>query len=316
MGSPSRAELLAGVPLFAGLPEQSILALAELATEATFPAARNVVTIGEAGRSLYIIVEGRVQVLYPAKSQEVELARMGRGEFFGEMALLNNEPRSATVRTLEPTRTLVLSTESFRDIVRGFPEVSLKLLDTLSRRIRNADEQMGGLSEQVLRDPLTGLLNRRAFHERLQEEADRARRYGDQFSLILMDADRFKAINDTFGHDIGDEVLRWLGRILIEHTRVADSPFRIGGEEFAILAPAAGPEVARAVGERILRTVAEARPPISVDLRVSLSGGYVTCPDHGRNPDLLFHLADQALLRAKEAGRNRLADPVIPPPTG
>ena len=312
MDTSTKAEHLGRIPLFADLPASDLTALAALTSEASFPASRNVVTIGEPGRSLYVIIEGQVRVIYPAKSQEVELARLGPGDFFGEMALLNDEPRSATVRTQIPTRTLVLSTESFREVVRHHPDVALKLLNVLSRRIRNADEQVGGLTEQMLRDPLTGLLNRRAFHERLQEEADRARRYGEQFSLLLLDADHFKSINDTFGHDTGDEVLRWLGRLLIEHTRVADSPFRIGGEEFAIMAPAAGPEVARAVAERILRTVAESRPPTAAQLKVTLSAGYVTCPDHGKNPDLLFHLADQALLQAKEAGRNQLGHPLPP----
>ncbi|MSR22379.1 MAG: GGDEF domain-containing protein [Gemmatimonadetes bacterium] len=227
------------------------------------------------------------------------------------MALLNDEPRSATVRTLEPTRALMLSKDDFREVVRSSSGLALRLLEVLSKRIRSADAPMGGLSEQALKDPLTGLLNRRAFHERVAEEANRARRYGDRFSLILMDVDQFKSVNDTLGHDVGDEVLRWMGRVLTEHTRAADSPFRVGGEEFAILAPAAGPEVARAVANRIRTTIAESTPPVESALRITVSGGYVTCPDHGRDADSLYHLADQALFRAKIEGRDRIADPQV-----
>ena len=308
----SYAGLLTRIPLFAGLTAEEVDRLQGLTTEAGFPAGRNVVTVGEPGDSLYIVVSGSVQILYPGLNQDFELARLGPGDFFGEMALLNDEPRSATVHTLEPTTTLMLAKDDFRQVVQSSSGLAFRLLEVLSRRIRSADAQMGGLSEQALKDPLTGLLNRRAFHERLAEEGDRARRYGDQFSLILMDVDQFKLVNDSLGHDVGDEVLKWLGRILTEHTRAADAPFRVGGEEFAILAPAAGPEVARAVGNRIRATIAESRPPVGSELKLTVSGGYVTCPDHGRDPNSLYRLADQALLRAKDQGRNCIADPEIP----
>jgi diguanylate cyclase (GGDEF)-like protein len=213
---------------------------------------------------------------------------------------------------MEPTQVLSLSKEDFRSVVGSSTGLALKLLEVLSRRIRSADEQMGGLSEQALRDSLTGLLNRRAFHERLREETNRAVRYGDTFSLILLDVDRFKAVNDTLGHDVGDTVLRWVGRILAEHTRAADTAFRVGGEEFAILAPAAGPEMARMVGDRIRTTIGEATPPMSQELKVTVSGGYSTCPDHSQEAEQLYHIADQALLRAKEEGRDRISDPLVP----
>jgi len=304
--------LLARVPLFSGLSQAEIAELDLLTVEANFPEDRNIITIGEPGDALYVLIEGTVAVLYPGQEQEFELARLGPGDFFGEMALLNEEPRSATVRALEPCRALVIEKEDFRRLVSSSGTVSLKLLDILSRRIRYADEQMGGLSEQALRDPLTGLLNRRAFHERLSEEANRVRRYGEIFSLIILDVDHFKVINDSRGHDVGDEVLRWIARVLNELTRAADAVFRIGGEEFAILAPAASAEVARSVGNRIRATIGEARPPVEGDLRVTISAGFATCPDHGRHPDFLFHLADQALLRAKAGGRNRIEDAIVP----
>ncbi len=305
-------ELFAHIPLFSGLSTAQLKVVQAATSELEFGPGENVVTIGQRGNTLYLIMEGQVQVLYPARSQEFELARLSAGDFFGEMALLNEEPRSATVRTLEPTRVLALAKEDFRKIIRESSDVAVELLRVLSVRIRNADEQLSGLSEQALRDPLTGLLNRRAFHERIAEEGNRAQRYGDHFGLVLLDVDRFKSVNDTLGHDAGDELLRWLGRVLMEHTRVADSPFRIGGEEFAILAPAATPMVARAVAERIRAIVEESRPPLVAEVRITLSGGYAACPLHGNRPEELYHIADQALLRAKENGRNRIADPVVP----
>jgi len=284
--------------------------LAEVIRPQSYPPETDIVEIGEPGHSLFLIVEGTVQVLYPARSSDYELARLTEGDFFGEMAILNSMTRSATVRSVESVKVMVLEKDDFQRIMAGSPTVAAKLLETLSVRIRNADEQLSGLSDKAMRDPLTSLLNRRAFHERLAEETDRSNRYGDQFSLILLDIDRFKSVNDNFGHDIGDEVLRWVGRVLTEHTRAADTPFRIGGEEFAILAPATPAHVAFSVSERLISLVAEARPPVELDLKITMSAGYGSCPDHGSTATTLFSLADQALLRAKSKGRNQVCHPM------
>ena len=117
----------------------------------------------------------------------------------------------------------------FTRIVMESPNVALKVMEALSVRIRHTDEQISGLSERSLRDELTGLLNRRSFQDRLAEECDRGRRYGDAFALVVLDLDHFKRVNDTFGHDVGDTVLEWVGRLLGDHTRGADVAFRIGG---------------------------------------------------------------------------------------
>jgi diguanylate cyclase (GGDEF)-like protein len=276
-----------------------------------FAAGDSIVEIGEPGRSLYLLVDGMVQVLYPSRTSDFELARLGPGEFFGEMALLNDKPRSATVRAITAVHALVLGKEDFRAIVRETPQLGLQLLAALSIRIRNADEQISGLSEQSMRDPLTGLLNRRAFHERMSEEIDRTRRYHTNFALLVLDVDGFKGINDTLGHDSGDRVLAWIGRVLLEHTRAADAPFRIGGEEFAVLCPSTDVSVARTAAQRLVELVAEAHPPAGIGVHITMSAGYAACPQQAATFEDLFYLADQALLRAKENGRNRVEDPNV-----
>ena len=305
----STAELLARVPLFKGLGDQDLQLLAEATRVVNFTAGETIVEIGEPGRSLYLVTEGQVLVLYPARTAEFELARLGPGEFFGEMALLNEKPRSATVRSVGDVSALVLDKTEFRSLVLDRPHVALELLEALSVRIRQADEQISGLSDQAVQDTLTGLLNRRAFNERIAQEVDRTRRYGEDFSLVLLDLDHFKSINDTLGHDVGDQVLTWIGRILTEHTRIADMPFRIGGEEFAVLCPATPAELAQMVAQRLVDIVGEARPPIGRELRVTMSAGHATCPDHGEGVEALYNVADQALLQAKREGRNRVMAP-------
>ncbi len=304
-----RVDFLRRVPLFKDLETPDLERLAAAVRPQSFPPETNIVEIGEPGHSLFLILEGTVQVVQPARSADFELARLTEGNFFGEMAILNSMPRSATVRSVDPVKVLVLEKDDFQRAMADSPSVAWQLLETLSTRIRNADEQISGLSDKAMRDPLTGLLNRRAFHERLTEEADRARRYGDQFALILTDIDQFKSVNDTFGHDVGDEILSWIGRLLVEHTRSADTPFRIGGEEFAVLAPATAGEVAFAVSRRLVSLVGEARPPVDLDLRITMSAGFASCPEHGTRPTTLYSLADQALLKAKSAGRNTVCEP-------
>jgi len=307
----STIELIARVPLFQQLPEGDLGRIVAATHRVSFERGKIVVEIGDPGRSLFLIVEGTVQVLYPARSADFELARLGVGDFFGEMALLNDKPRSATVRTLEHVEVLVLDKDDFRSIMRESPDVAFRLMEALSVRIRNADEQISGLSDKAVRDPLTGLLNRHAFTDRIAEELDRARRYEEIFSLILLDLDHFKAVNDTIGHDTGDEVLAWVGRLLIELTRAADVPFRMGGEEFAILCPATPCDVAHAIAQRLVEVVSEARPPIKQELHITVSAGYSACPDHGASREDLYYVADQALLRAKKEGRNCVCAPEV-----
>jgi diguanylate cyclase (GGDEF)-like protein len=305
----SNAELIRQVPLFHQLPEADLERIVAATHRVSFDPGEVVVEIGDPGRSLYLVVEGTVQVLYPARSADFELARLGTGDFFGEMALLNDKPRSATVKALEAVQALVLDKDSFREIIRDAPDVGLRVMEAMSMRIRNADEQISGLSDQAVNDPLTGLLNRRAFRDRMAEEIDRCRRYQEVFSLVLVDLDHFKGINDALGHDAGDEVLSWIGRLLTELTRAADVPFRIGGEEFAILCPATPGDVASSVAERLVEVVREARPPIRRDLHVTMSAGYSSCPEHGSSREDLYFVADQALLRAKREGRNCVRAP-------
>lgn len=278
----------------------------------SFPAETKILKMGEPGHSLFLVTGGAVRVLYPARSADFELARLESGECFGEMALLSEMPRSATVESVDEVELLVLEKEDFRRILTESPPVALKCLEMLSMRVRNADDQISGLGEQAMRDSLTGLLNRRAFRERLSGESDRSIRYGDSFALILLDLDRFKSINDTFGHDTGDTVLAWIGRLLTEHTRAADAPCRVGGEEFAILAPATNADVAAALCQRLVETVAEAKPPVDFELKVTMSAGYAACPEHTSSPEKLFNIADRALLKAKKEGKNQFCHPTAP----
>jgi diguanylate cyclase (GGDEF)-like protein len=160
-------------------------------------------------------------------------------------------------------------------------------------------------------DALTGVANRRRFMDRLAKEVERANRYGRPLSLLGLDLDHFKRINDTWGHPVGDEVLRRTGAILRDLGRDTDVPARLGGEEFAVLLPETEVGGATALAERIRRRIAaeeievEGRERFNVTVSVGVAslGGAAT---DGR---ALLKAADDALYRAKEMGRDRVCLP-------
>jgi len=152
-------------------------------------------------------------------------------------------------------------------------------------------------------DPLTRLLNRRAFVNRLDGEVARAGRYGRSFGLVIADLDDFKQLNDRFGHAAGDEALVAFGNALVDSLRKPDDAFRIGGDEFALLVSEATEEDTRQVVARVeavLGEVAARGEPWAADL--SASFGCAACPEVAQDSQSLFRLADQALYDAKRSG--------------
>jgi two-component system cell cycle response regulator len=176
-------------------------------------------------------------------------------------------------------------------------ELQAKLLDSNRK-----------LEELTVTDPLTQLRNRRAFEQELATQFERARRYGRALSLIMVDIDHFKSINDTYGHPAGDAVLQELARILERDTRSSDLVARLGGEEFAVLLPETALFEAVQVAEKIRAAVAsEELRAGGAAIRVTISAGAANVP-HSEVPSAaeLVQAADQALYRAKENGRNRI----------
>jgi len=158
----------------------------------------------------------------------------------------------------------------------------------------------------ALRDPLTRLGNHRAFHEELDRQVAAALRYGVPLSLLLIDLDEFKAINDGRGHATGDRVLRGFGELLGVALRRADRAFRIGGDEFAVLLPHTDLDGARIVARRLLTQSLEPTLRIGDGEPLSFSGGLSALPELGLGPAQLFAQADAALYAAKRGGRTEV----------
>jgi len=169
-------------------------------------------------------------------------------------------------------------------------------------------ERLENLSFQSEHDPLTELHNRRAFERILKLELQRATRQGSYLSLAVLDLDNFKKINDTYGHPCGDEVLVALAETLVQNKRTYDLAARLGGEEFALILPGAGPSKAKDMLTRLLQIFGETAidctgldTPITVTFSAGVASTRTKTPI---KPNELMTLADKALYMAKEQGKN------------
>jgi two-component system, cell cycle response regulator len=180
-------------------------------------------------------------------------------------------------------------------------------LDLLLARTRTLLEFKAYLDvceEAAFTDHMTGLANRRRFERQLEREVGRTMRFGHPFSLLMIDIDKFKDLNDSFGHDAGDDAIRRIGRVLREGTRGIDLAARIGGEEFAVLLVETSQEGAVEVAER-LRLAIKALE-LTSGCQITASFGVAVCPvDAQTAPDIL-KAADVALYEAKRSGRDRV----------
>lgn len=165
-------------------------------------------------------------------------------------------------------------------------------------------QRQAELERLTLTDPLTGVGNRRKLDEDLAREVSRVRRYGGKLSFLIADVDRFKCVNDTFGHETGDAVLHTIAHALRANVRDTDLVARYGGDEFCVVMPGTGRSDARAVAKRIQARLEQTIVP-SLGRAVHASMGVAQLED-GESADSLLNRADLALLRAKKKGRNRV----------
>jgi diguanylate cyclase (GGDEF)-like protein len=187
-------------------------------------------------------------------------------------------------------------------------------LDSAYKEIETSNAQ---LKEFSFKDEVTGLYNRRFFSIRLEEEVSRYRRFDHPVSVVLLDLDGFKAVNDELGHAAGDETLRGMAEILLKHSRGINVLCRYGGDEFAILLVETSKAGARLYADRIRYVLPTFR--FGHGRRITASFGIASLPeDVAPSPDELIRAADEALYAAKRAGKNRVSvyeDVVAGPPT-
>jgi diguanylate cyclase (GGDEF)-like protein len=205
----------------------------------------------------------------------------------------------------------------FNELSQQLNEANLKLqskVEAADRRLLETNQQLKQLNDEFkllsITDPLTGLYNRRHFDELMETEVGLSNRHGDPNSILLIDIDHFKAINDTYGHYVGDAVLKAMTSTLQANLRRTDAICRIGGEEFAVLCKRADADGAMEIAEK-LRSIIEVTPMLPEDddeLLITVSIGVASVPFNARDitPKQLYQEVDKALYYSKNNGRNRV----------
>ena len=177
----------------------------------------------------------------------------------------------------------------------------------LHNQIQKIDDLREKLREQANRDSLTGLFNRRYLEGTLERERARCRREGAPLTMLMIDVDHFKMVNDDYGHQAGDEVLRVLGKLLLENARTEDIVCRYGGEEFLLVLPKMPLDIALDRAAQLLKFVQETSVSYGeMRIRTTVSIGVATTPAHADSAEALLKCADKALYQAKARGRNRV----------
>ena len=200
-------------------------------------------------------------------------------------------------------------TTHFSRMIATLQEFSEQLQSRVEARTQELNEANKKLELLSLQDPLTGLYNRRFFDEHLKREYERATRYQHAFTVVMIDVDLFKSINDTYGHAVGDEVLKEIASYLKLATRATDVVARIGGEEFCVLLPECQPNAARAFFERVRIDLAQIQYQAEDEqFQATCSFGVASLNELSSSHEELLSWADTALYQAKERGRNQVVE--------
>ena len=210
-----------------------------------------------------------------------------------------------TAETAERVDIEAMNAGALDYLVKG--EITPRMIERSLRYALKLAETLDALRRMATRDQLTGLLNRREFERMLPEEEERSLRFGNPLSLVMVDIDHFKQVNDTHGHPAGDVVLREVARRVADEIRSVDRVMRFGGEELVLVLVQTDRAGALDVARRVCAAVAH--EPVRVDdkiaLKVSVSAGVAAMPVDAQSGLSLLNAADKALYAAKSRGRNR-----------
>lgn len=308
MPDPS-LDALAASPLFDKLSPRVKDALVSAAGTRRLRDGDRLLVTGELNTSLFILIDGAVDVVLPGI--DAPHVRLGPGECVGELSILDGQPVSADVVAVGASTLLQLDHIQVWSLIDSSATFARNLLRMLAGRVRRDHAMIAESSDERRRferlsmiDGLTTLHNRRWFDEMFPLQVVRLGREGRHGTLLMADADRFKDINDRFGHTVGDATLRRIGKAILSGLRPGDLLARYGGEEFAVLLADVDERAAIEVADRLRRQVAESAaegaPPCTMSVGVAGVRAHETF-------EALVARADAALFRAKDAGRDRVS---------
>jgi len=323
-------EFLKSVRIFCDLTGKEIRDLLELLHPRELSKGEILFRQGDPGGELFVVESGAMGIAVTLDDgKKLEIAKFKKGDFFGEMSIFEEEPRSATCYAKIRSRLLAMNGGEFFRLAQSSPLSAGKVMTRMLAVTRRRLEDTGGfLSDMVqwgedarrraVTDPLTGLYNRRYLEEALEEYFMKARAGSKPLSLVMLDLDHFRKINEKYSEKIGDRVITAAAEVFLRFLRSTDVAARYGGDEFTFILPDTDEAMARSIMESIRRSVEESdllgkvmadrkgkskKPSLP---KVTTSQGLACFPEHASDPKALREAADGALYRAKESGRNRV----------
>lgn len=307
-------EVLQKTSIFSHLTTDQMTVVLSLLFYCEVDAAQTLVYEGEIGSELFIIVQGSISISVKSGEENIELGRLGSGDFFGEMSLLEQTVRSATCTALEDTACFILKAQDFSQIIVNEPVIAVSILQqmlssTVSRLLKTNSVltqviQWGNdAKKRAITDPFTGLFNRRYLDDNI-EMLIRRHTETTGASFAMVDVDRFGTLNKTYGSVFCDNILLAITDVFKAQFDHQDTLIRYGGDEFCFIISGN-----RDRAETLCRNVCEAVHALRFnehpDLAVSCSIGLVACTHNDAISNILKH-SDEALYCAKEQGRNRV----------
>ncbi len=315
-------DFLVTVEIFSLLKQEEIMSIAGLFSIHEIDEGEVLFREGDEGNELFIVKSGAVaSTIRLPDGGERQIAQFKAGNFFGEMSIFENAPRSATCRSMEKSSLLGLHEKDFYRMIEEYPDIATKImyrmLNITAQRLRDTGEFLSDMvhwgeaaRRRAITDELTGAYNRRFLDDALVSQVELAGNSGRPLSLVMVDLDYFREINENYGHEAGDRCILEAVRLFNRHLREGDILARFGGDEFTVLMPDTTWQTALDLADRVRKSMGELdilgqyKGPVKT---LSMSAGVASFPAHADNVKNLKDMADQALYRAKEGGRNRVA---------
>ena len=310
--APFGVETLRQLVALRGISDETLVALSERGESLAVDAGECVIRRDEPNSRMHVVVAGglRVDLREP---EGAPIARLGMGDTVGELSLLAHSPGSATVTAEIPTTLFAMDEATFYWLIGVSHGFAVTLLVKLAERLRSNNDAVEAnialrmhFEQAALHDALTGVHSRRWLDETLPRIVQRHEFSREPLSIVMMDVDHFKRINDTYGHPAGDAVLSALGRICRDRLRPTDMVARAGGEEFVLILPQTSLDGGVVAAERLRSAIANTNIACDggISLRLTVSLGVATLQAN-TSVQMLISQADQALYAAKQGGRNR-----------
>ena len=317
----SDLNFLKKVEIFSLLDKDELKVIKDNLNFKEMPDAKPLFEQGDEGKEMFIVKKGTIAISIKLPTgEERVLAQFSPGDFFGEMTIFENAPRSATCKPKGNSSLYSLMADKFFELMKNHPEIAIKImykmLNATTQRLRNTGGFLTDMvrwgedaSKRAITDQFTGCYNRRFLDDKIEDIYKTAKNNNEPFCLVMIDLDYFRLINESYGHEVGDNSILEIVKVFKEHLRKKDIIARYGGDEFTVLMPDTKMEEASEVTWNICRKVAELtylQDKEGEVKQLTTSQGIAAFPESAKELNLLKERADKALFKAKENGRNRV----------